>query len=178
MQSLAPEKLTLSALLSGRPLVWLVCLLAVFGGAALTFLLSQAVRSTEENQLRTRFNLAAGERISRIQERLDGQLKELDAVQRFFNNSREVTLGEFQGFVGPLLGDTLVYSWVPRIAGNERERFEARAREEGMAGFAIRDLKGDSLVVSPPRQEYFPVYYSVTSRIDQVLWAPVAETAP
>lgn len=168
MQSLAPEKLTLSALLSGRPLVWLVCLLAVFGGAALTFLLSQAVRSAEENQLRTRFNLAAGERISRIQERLDGQLKELDAVQRFFNNSREVTLGEFQGFVGPLLGDTLVYSWVPRIAGNERERFEARAREEGMAGFAIRDLKGDSLVVSPPRQEYFPVYYSVTSRIDQV----------
>ena len=34
--------------------------------------------------------------------------------------------------------------------------------------FVIRDLKGDSLVVSPPQQEYFPVYYSVTSRIDQV----------
>ncbi|MCY1331190.1 diguanylate cyclase (GGDEF) domain protein [compost metagenome] len=168
MQSLASEKLPLSAMLTGRALVWLVCLLAVFGGAALSFLLSQAVRDAEENQLRARFNLAAGERISRIQERLDAQLKELDAVQRFFSNSREVTLGEFQGFVGPLLGDTLAYSWVPRIAGSEREQFEARAREEGMAGFVIRDLKGDSLVVSPPRQEYFPVYYSVTSRIDQV----------
>ncbi|MDH4569504.1 diguanylate cyclase [Pseudomonas sp. BN414] len=168
MQSLATEKLNLSALLSGRPLVWLVCLLAIFGGAALTLLLSKAVRSAEEAQLRERFSLAATERISRIQERLDGQLKELDAVQRFFGNSHEVTLSEFQGFVGPLLGDTLVYSWVPRVTGSERERFESRGREEGMAGFAIRDLKGDGLVPSPPRNEYFPVYYSVTSRIDQV----------
>ncbi len=168
MQSLATEKLNLSALLSGRPLVWLVCLLAIFGGAALTLLLSKAVRSAEEAQLRERFSLAASERISRIQERLDGQLKELDAVQRFFGNSHEVTLSEFQGFVGPLLGDTLVYSWVPRVMGSERERFESRVRAEGMAGFAIRDLKGDGLVPSPPRDEYFPVYYSVTSRIDQV----------
>lgn len=168
MQSLATEKLNLSALLSGRPLVWLVCLLAIFGGAALTFLLSQAVRSAEEAQLRERFSLAASERISRIQERLDSQLKELDTVQRFFGNSQEVTLSEFQGFVGPLLGDTLAYSWVPRIAKSERERFEARGRAEGMAGFAIRDLKGDSLVPSPTRDEYFPVYFSVTSRIDQV----------
>ncbi|WP_271411756.1 sensor domain-containing diguanylate cyclase [Pseudomonas sp. Q1-7] len=168
MQSLTKETLNLSALLSGRPLVWLVCLLVVFGGAALTLLLSQAVRSAEEIQLRERFSLAANERISRIQERLDAQLRELDAVQRFFSNSHEVTLGEFQGFVGPLLGDTLVYSWVPRVAGKERQKFEARARAEGMAGFAIRDLKGDSLVPSPPRDEYFPVYYSVTSRIDEV----------
>ncbi|WP_342244523.1 sensor domain-containing diguanylate cyclase [Pseudomonas sp. OTU5201] len=168
MQSLAKEKLNLSALLSGRPLVWLVCLLTVFGGAALTLLLSQAVRHAEEAQLRERFSLAASERISRIQERLDAQLKELDAVQRFFSNSREVTLAEFQGFVGPLLGDTLVYSWVPRVTGSARERFESHARAEGMVGFAIRDLKGDRLVPSPPRDEYFPVYYSVTARIDEV----------
>ncbi|MFC5698659.1 diguanylate cyclase [Pseudomonas sp. GCM10022186] len=168
MRSLATEKLNLSAFLSGRPLVWLVCLLTLFGGAGLTLLLSEAVRNAEQTQLRERFYLAASERISRIQERLDHQLEELDAVQRFFSNSHEVTLGEFQGFVGPLLGDTLVYSWVPRIAGSEREKFESRARAEGMAGFAIRDLKGDSLVPSPPRDEYFPVYYSVTSRIDEV----------
>ncbi|WP_044875032.1 diguanylate cyclase [Pseudomonas sp. LFM046] len=168
MRSLAKEKLNLSALLSGRPLVWLVCVLTLFGGVGLTLLLSEAVRSAEEEQLRERFNLAASERISRIQDRLDGQLRELDAVQRFFSNSQVVTLGEFQGFVGPLLGDTLVYSWVPRVPGNERERFEARARAEGMAGYAIRDLKGEDLVPSPPRREYFPVYYSVTSRIEQV----------
>ncbi|MCO6059409.1 diguanylate cyclase [Pseudomonas sp. MOB-449] len=168
MQSLAKEKLTLSAMLSGRPLVWLVCLLAIVGGTGLTLLLSETVRRAEREQLHERFNLAASERISRIQERLDGQLKELDAVQRFFNNSHEVSLGEFQGFVGPLLGDTLAYSWVPRVPGSERERFEARARSEGMAGYGIRELKGGSLVPSPMRDEYFPVYFSVTSRIDQV----------
>jgi diguanylate cyclase (GGDEF)-like protein/PAS domain S-box-containing protein len=168
MWSLAKEKLNLSAFLSGRPLMWLACLLTLFGGVALTLLLGEVVRSAEDAQLRERFNLAASERISRIQERLDGQLKELDAVRRFFGNSTEVTLGEFQGFAGPLLGDTLAYSWVPRVAGGERGAFEARARREGMVGFAIRDLSDDSLVPSPPRDEYFPVYYSVSSRIDEV----------
>lgn len=168
MQSLANEKSALSALLSGRTLVWLVCGLVLFGGGGLTLLLSEAVRSAEEEQLRERFNLAAGERISRIQERLDGQLRELDAVRRFFSNSRVVTSSEFQGFVEPLLGDTLVYSWVPRIAGAEREAFEARARSEGLKGFGIRDLKDGALVPSPRRDEYFPIYYSVASRLDQV----------
>ncbi|WP_375738374.1 diguanylate cyclase [Pseudomonas boanensis] len=166
MRLLAKEILNLSARFPGRPLAWLACLLAVLGGLGLTLLVSEAVRRSEATQLRERFTLAASERISRIEERLDGQLSELNAVQRFFSNARDVKRDEFQSFVGPMLGDTLAYSWVPRIIHAERARFEEMARAEGLTDFSIRDVdsRGD-LGVSPQRAEYFPVYFSVSTRI-------------
>ncbi|WP_374980323.1 diguanylate cyclase [Pseudomonas solani] len=163
MLSLALGKSSLHSRLTGRSLLWLACLLVISGGLSLTVLLASLVHDSERNQLRERFSQIATERLSRIQERFGDQLKELDALQRFFLNSQTVSRDEFQGFVEPLLDDTLAYSWVPWVVRSERPVFEEEARADGLRRFRFHDLDKDGTAqASPERDHYLPVFYSVS----------------
>lgn len=170
MQSLVQGPSSLfSRLPSGRGLLLLACSLVLVGGLATTLLLAATMYSSERVQLRERFVQVATERLSRVQERLGDQLKQLDALRRFFNNSSSVSRSEFHGFVEPLLSDTLAYSWVPRVAGSERGAYEAEARADGLEHFRFHELDGKGeTIASPPRDYYLPVFYSVSNQAGRI----------
>ncbi|MFK3799124.1 diguanylate cyclase [Pseudomonas sp. NPDC088444] len=140
---------------------WVVAALVFSAGAMLTALLALANVEVYQRQLRQRFELLAAERVSRIQDRLEGQIRRLDGLRRFFVYSDDVSEEEFNGFAHPLLILTQAYSWAPRLADAERAQFERQARDGGHADYSVRELKGDSgLAVASVRPVYFPVRFT------------------
>ena len=86
------------------------------------------------------------------------------AVRAMFNASDEVSRKEFGIFADTLLHDQtaiLGFSWVPRIRRDERVAHELAAAHDGLSDYRIKAVvPGSSLVPSPERDEYFPVFYS------------------
>ncbi len=142
---------------------WLVAFVALVIGGLLTALLALAANKLYQQQLAQRFELLANERYSRIEERLQDQVQRLDGLRRFFVYAEEITLDEFDGYVGPLLHRAQAYSWAPRVSDAERPAFEQRERKLLGAAFAIREL-GEGGVLQPSRVRplYYPVLFSQT----------------
>ncbi|MDE1167678.1 MAG: diguanylate cyclase [Pseudomonas sp.] len=140
---------------------WLVAGLALVAGTLLTSLLAVGTSEMYQRQLRQRFELLAGERFSRIEERFQDQAQRLDGLRRFFVYSDDITRNEYDGYAGPLLLRTQAYSWSPRVLQAQRGDFERDARAQGDADFAIRELDSHgNLVPAPERAEYYPVLYT------------------
>src|ERR1700712_2704333 len=81
---------------------WVAATLVFCAGVVLTALLALTNVQLYQRQLHQRFELLANERVSRIQERLDGQLQRLDSLRRFFVYSDEVSYKQFKGFSHPM----------------------------------------------------------------------------
>jgi diguanylate cyclase (GGDEF)-like protein/PAS domain S-box-containing protein len=140
---------------------WIVATLVFSAGAVLTALLALTNVELYQRQLRQRFELLASERVSRVQERLDGQVQRLDSLRRFFVYSDEVSEEEFNGFANPMLIWTQAYSWAPRVLDADRARFEAQARADGVPGYAVREMnEAGELRSAGRRTAYFPVRYT------------------
>lgn len=140
---------------------WLVAVVVCTGGMVSTGLIAWSSYDGFQRQLRQRFELLAGERFTRIEERFVDQVQRLDGLRRFIVYSQAVSRDEFNGYVKPLLGRTVAYTWAPRIARSERDAFERDTRAEGIAGFSIRDLAGDGqLVPAAERDQYLPVFFT------------------
>lgn len=148
-------------LISVDSAAWPVAMVVMICGALVTGLIGWSSYDNFQGQLRQRFELLAGERFTRIEERFIEQVQRLDGVRRFMIYSQVVSRTEFNGYVKPLLGRTLAYTWAPRVPDQDREAFEAQTRSEGIAGFSIRDLGGDSrLSPAATRAEYVPVFFT------------------
>ncbi|MDQ3202528.1 MAG: CHASE domain-containing protein, partial [Pseudomonadota bacterium] len=140
-----------------------VALLVLLIGGFFTGLLAWSTLNLFHQQLRQRFQLLASERYSRIEERFDDQQQRLDGLRRFFINSDNVDRDEFDGYTQPLLRRTQAYSFALRVSQAERPRLERRMREEGLAGFSIRELDANGqLQLAGNRDEYVPVLFSQT----------------
>jgi diguanylate cyclase (GGDEF)-like protein/PAS domain S-box-containing protein len=138
-------------------------------GLLLTALLGWNVWRNARTALEQQFALAANERIDRVRERLSVQQSELESIQRFFENSRQVSREEFEHFVSPLLGDTLGYAWLPRVEGRNRQAFEDRAHAAGMLDYMIfeLDLQGRP-IPAQVRDGYFPVLYGASEYLQEM----------
>jgi diguanylate cyclase (GGDEF)-like protein/PAS domain S-box-containing protein len=140
---------------------WVVGTLVFSAGVVLTALLAWANVELYQRQLHQRFELLANERISRIEDRLEGQVRRLDSLRRFFVYSDEVSEDEFNGFTHPLLVYTQVYAWAPKVADADRQSYEHRVREAGLTDYSVRELGDDhALKVAGTRPYYFPVRYA------------------
>lgn len=140
---------------------WLLAGLAFAGGISLTSLLAFGTSELYQQQLHQRFELLAHERASRIEERFADQVQRLDSLRRFFLYSDEITRAEFNGFAGPLLLRTQVYTWAPLVSEAQRSALVQRARQQGVADYAIRDAgPASALVPAAAHVEYVPVFYS------------------
>jgi diguanylate cyclase (GGDEF)-like protein/PAS domain S-box-containing protein len=148
-------------LISEDSFSWVVAALVFLAGAVLTGLVTLTNVELYQRQLRQRFELLASERVSRIQDRLDGQIRRLDSLRRFFVYSDQVSEEEFGGFAHPLLVFTQAYSWAPRVTDAERPQFEQSARASGTYDYSVRELGAQfTLKVADPRPVYFPVRYT------------------
>ena len=142
---------------------WLVALVVLLAGFALTAIVAWAASDLYQQQLRQRFQLLVNERYTRLQERFEDQEQRLNSLRRFFVNSDDVSHEEFDGFAQPLLLRTLAYSWAPRVYREQRSQFEQNVSERGGVPFVIRELNSaGELAPATERDEYVPMLYSQT----------------
>lgn len=149
-------------------------------GLLLTGGMGWSVWRNARTALEQQFTLAANERVDRVRERLVLQRSELESIQRFFENSDEVSREEFEHFVGPFLGDALGYAWLPRIEQNSRVAFEEQARASGMLDYLIHELdQQGNPVPAQVRERYFPVLYGASEYLQELpLGLDLSSTLP
>ncbi|AZE85205.1 Sensory box/GGDEF family protein [Pseudomonas orientalis] len=163
MQAVRPKIL---GLISEQASAWLVALVVVATGSALTLVIAWAAADLYQQQVRQRFQLLVNERYSRIQDRFEDQELRLDSLRRFFVNSGEVSRAEFDGFAQPLLLHARAYAWAPRVPGHQRSQFEQAISRQRGAPFTIRELNSaGELAPASERDEYVPVLYSQTQSL-------------
>ncbi|TDU81242.1 signal transduction histidine kinase [Prosthecobacter fusiformis] len=87
----------------------------------------------------------------------------LHGIVAFFQAHDEVSREDFGIFVGSFLTrqpELQALAWDPRVAGPERDAWEARARQEGFKDFRFTEEKAEGEIVrARPSDEYFPVFY-------------------
>ncbi|RMP67684.1 hypothetical protein ALQ18_01459 [Pseudomonas marginalis pv. marginalis] len=163
MQAVRPKIL---GFISEQASAWLVALVVLSAGCALTSIIAWAAADLYQQQVRQRFQLLVNERYTRLQERFEDQEQRLASLQRFFANSDEVSSAEFDGFAQPLLLHARAYAWAPRVFRDQRSQFEQDIARQRGAPFVIRELnaQGD-LAPAAERDEYVPVLYSQTQSL-------------
>lgn len=154
---------------------WLLCCLLVLTGLVLTALLTRQLWQDSQTLRRQQFEHLAGERFSRLEERLDARQRDLDSVRRFFESSSAVSYAEFERFARPLLGDNLVLSWAPLLKVDPSRRDEQllafSRRAETLVGSRFQLREADSHgVLQPlqPRGHYFPLLFSLSRSVVQL----------
>ncbi len=146
----------------GDATAWGTATLTALIGLTLTGGLFLDLRQENHEGLERRFQLIAAQRAGLVIEKFRDNLRDLDAVKRFFDGSEAVAREEFHQFVTPILdhGGFQAIEWLPRVPREQRAEFEAAARRDGLADFRFTELDGDgAMVPAAERDEYFPVYY-------------------
>ncbi|MFO2465230.1 diguanylate cyclase [Pseudomonas sp. 15FMM2] len=152
--------------ISEQASAWLVALVVVLVGGALTLVVAWATADFNQQQVRQRFQLLTNERYSRLEERFEDQEQRLDSLRRFFVNSSSVSHEDFDGFAQPLLLRARAYAWAPRVFDDQRLVFEKQVSDDRGEAFSIRELSDDgTLLPAARRDEYVPVLYSQTQSV-------------
>ncbi len=131
---------------------WLALLL----GVMLTALAAGLARSQEENRVRLAFEGAARESTRDMQAHLQDRLHGLVGVAALFGSMPSVSREQFATYVDALHTlhpHLMVLKWAPRVAPEERARFEDEQRRT-LPGFRIRPIREVA-----QDGEAFPVLY-------------------
>ncbi|MBF6028880.1 diguanylate cyclase [Pseudomonas sp. P115] len=163
LQAVRPKIL---GFISEQASAWLVALVVLLAGCALTAIIAWAASDLYSQQVRQRFQLLVNERYTRLQERFEDQEQRLNALRRFFVNSDDVSREEFDGFAEPLLLRTRAYSWAPRVFREQRMAFEQDVSRQRGTPYAIRELNAaGELAPASERDEYVPVLFTQTQSL-------------
>jgi PAS domain S-box-containing protein len=99
-----------------------------------------------------------------LQDVVDHDINSLGSMQAFFVSSSLVTRAEFRSFSNSLLAadaTALLFSWIPRVPGAERDTYERSVRSEGFPDFRLswRDASGKSVSAPEGQEFYYPVTF-------------------
>lgn len=129
-------------------------------GLTLTGILSLVILDAEQRSQREDFLRLANAKAELVRDAIGTIGERLGSVARFFEGSSDVTAHEFETFTGPLVRLTPVgtMEWLPFVAADEKERFEAERRRAGHADFGLKERspRGE-IVPAAGRTEYYPV---------------------
>jgi PAS domain S-box-containing protein len=132
-------------------------------GVALTLAVFLEARQDSLELFAAEFQQQANERVEILSDALSQCLHDLDGLRRFCEESSPLQRDEFARFTAPLVSQPYTvqaFEWAPRVLREQRTDYEARARQEGLAGFQITEIDvGGVLGPAAERDEYFPVYY-------------------
>jgi serine/threonine-protein kinase len=102
--------------------------------------------------------MAAGVRSS-----LELPAEVLEGIRSLIATRPQLTLDEFRRFVRPALArhqSITALEWAPLVDEADRESFEMRAREQGIAGYRITEMAtGGTMDAAKRRQQYVPIFY-------------------
>ena len=141
---------------------WRIATLIALIGLALTAGLGWTLYTASQEALNNRFQSAAAERAGIIVEKFKSNLRDLDAIRRFYEGSLFVSRDAFRRFVTPILEyhGFQALEWLPRVLLAQRADYEAAARNDGLAGFRFTERNAQGVLApAADRAEYFPVFY-------------------
>ena len=134
-------------------------------GLALT-LIAAAVFSNDEARSRSDiFDQTANTRANVVMDRVrDLRLYKLESLTRFFQGSIHVDHDEFALFTAPMVRESgiLGMGWASQVEDVQKNVFERRVRDEGLADFNIWQKSADGRKKEPVanRDVYYPVKYA------------------
>lgn len=146
----------------GRISLWIPISVAAILGTVFSLILYIHLLNISKEDLYEKFQRAALERSNLIVANLNNYLRDLEAVQRFYDGSENVSREEFKKFVLPIIRDKgfQAIEWLPRIKAEKRSAFEQSVRDEGFQDFRFTELDSTGkLITAKERAEYFPVHY-------------------
>jgi diguanylate cyclase (GGDEF)-like protein len=143
--------------------IWPIILAAVVG-MALSASAWLAVSDQKTKQAELDFNSRASNHALALQTGIATYADDIEALRALFESSDHgVSRSEFEHFAARILqgqSAILSISWIPRIKHDERAAHEAAAVRDGIASYSIKNVPSTGgHIVSPDREEYFPVYY-------------------
>jgi diguanylate cyclase (GGDEF)-like protein len=104
-----------------------------------------------------------------LQVGINSYLRKISGLRALLETFEDnVSRAQFEQFTKQLMNDQnaiLGMSWLPRVAQDNRVAHEQAAVLDGIAGYRIKSVGPDgSMVPSPEKSEYFPVFYNLTER--------------
>ncbi|TWI03955.1 EAL domain-containing protein [Bradyrhizobium daqingense] len=147
-------------------------LVAVGVGLLFSVVGAAAVARWENRVNRIEFENAAETQAIVMQNGMNEYISRLLALRTLFESANEeVTRSEFETFSARLFErhpGMLRIGWLPRVNRRERAEYEAAAITDGVSGYRIKSLQGESFAVAPQSDEYFPVFYSTQPKTSSV----------
>jgi PAS domain S-box-containing protein len=142
--------------------------MTMVAGVVASLMAFGTVRYWDREHARHHFEEVAVQLAAAIDQAIDETMAVLRAQASYYQIRGRIDRQQFFALVNEAPGrraSILALDWVPRVRSSERARYEAAARAEGLAGFEFleRTVRGD-LQRAGARDEYFPVYYSHSSR--------------
>ena len=157
---MAPDKKSSARYFTERDILLFITLTI---GVLLAILSSFLIQQLEFENIRNQFVFDTQTYFIALEKSIRGNLNSLYAVEGLFSSSPKVTRGRFHSFAANILEHTdgiHALRWVPRVAGPDRQKYEAAAIREGYSRFSFTELNGQKVkVTAGKRAEYFPVYY-------------------
>ncbi len=131
-----------------------------------------AVARWEDRVNRIEFQNAAETEAIVMQNGMSEYISRLVALRTLFESTNEeIARSEFETFSARLFErhpGMLRIAWLPRVSREERAEYEAAAITDGVSGYHIKSLQGETLTVASQSDEYFPVFYSTRPKTSQV----------
>ncbi|MGY4622289.1 bifunctional diguanylate cyclase/phosphodiesterase [Bradyrhizobium sp. USDA 4486] len=147
-------------------------LVAVAVGLLFSIVGAAVVARWEDRVNRIEFENAAETEAIVMQNGMSEYISRLVALRTLFESSNEeITRSEFEAFSARLFErhpGMLRIAWLPRVNRKERAEYEAAAITDGVSGYRIKSLQGESFSTAPQGDEYFPVFYSTQPKTSQV----------
>lgn len=136
----------------------------IFLAIALTFVTLNNVKKKNEYDWTQQFEQEGNKNTRILEEQLEAIGRELTGVASLFKASKSVTRSGFKAYTSSLLEkNDFIKSlqWIPRVPHNQRSALEIIAQQDGFVDFEFTTLNKSSKIISaPPKNEYFPIYYS------------------
>lgn len=133
-------------------------------GILLSILTCILVQRLEFKNLRNNFILDNQNYSVALEKSIEGSLSSLIAIEGLYASSSKVTRARFHTFVNKILPQSdgiHALRWIPRVAGSERNRYEAEAIKDGYPHYRFIELNSQKkLVTAGKRDEYFPIYFT------------------
>ncbi len=137
--------------------------LSLLSLGALMVLLYLRISAAEIRQQQSHFMDHAAQLQGRLESHMREQIEVLHGAADLFSSPYEVSRAFFGSYAAGALRrhpSIQALSWSPRVAHDERQILEARARSSGLADFAFKQLDADGqMQVAEQRDAYQPVYF-------------------
>jgi diguanylate cyclase (GGDEF)-like protein len=131
------------------------------------------VAHQEGRESELQFSSRADNQALVLQTGVNGYIDDIDALRALLQSSDHgVSRGEFEGFAEQVLqGQSAILSvaWIPRVKREERTPHELETTRSGVSNYRILSIAPDGKsVISPERDEYFPVLYRLDKEHSQI----------
>ena len=136
---------------------------ALVAGLLVSVVVTSLLVKNRERALDDEVRRRGQDRAELIRGQLLRSMEVLHGLAAFFEARSDVTREQFRHFVSAALErqpEVQALAWDPRVAHDQRDAWEVRARAEGFTNFHFTEGLAEGLKV-PARQraEYFPVFY-------------------